>query len=421
MLVKDIPVYSQAYTCTRTPRILLEDKKNMNNKNKYSFVLMICLCLSIGCVEPTQARQAQGVSTHAQAAALMDVTSGRLLYSKHGDDELRIASLTKIMTALVAIEYGQMNKPVQVSKNAYAKEGSSIYLKLGEQMSLENMLYGLMLRSGNDAATAIAEHVGGSEEGFVYLMNAKVNELGLKHTHFMNPHGLDADGHYSSANDLATLTAYAMHNPMFKEIVKTPMKKVPNPNEAWDYKWDNKNKMLRFYDGADGVKTGYTKKAFRCLVSSATRNGQQLVSVTINDGDDWNDHGKMLDYGFAYYPLVSMIQRGQKVEGHDLVISQPFSYPLAEGEESAITKRLVLMKPRAVDTSADISFGLKGRMEILHDGNVIGNLPVYSPGSLLPEKSIPTQDVIQQGTDDNSRANSWISIFGRLVRGLLVV
>ncbi len=381
---------------------------------------MICLCVSIFVAGPTYAREVQnGVSTHAQAASLMDVTSGRVLFAKHGDDELRIASLTKIMTAIVAIEYGQMNKPVKVSKNAYAKEGSSIYLKLGEQMGLENMLYGLMLRSGNDAATAIAEHVGGSEEGFVYLMNAKAEELGLKHTHFMNPHGLDAEGHYSSANDLATMTAYAMHNPMFKEIVKTPVKKVPNPNEAWDYKWDNKNKMLRFYDGADGVKTGYTKKAFRCLVSSATRNGQQLVSVTINDGDDWNDHGKMLDYGFAYFPLVHLIERGQKVEGQELVTSQSFSYPVAIGEESAITKRLVLLKP--VEAGVDISFGLKGRIELIHDGITIGKVPVYSPGSLLPGQPNPTKDMKQQEHDDGKPSSVWLSVFGKVLKEMLVV
>ncbi|OAB32657.1 peptidase M15 [Paenibacillus macquariensis subsp. defensor] len=394
----------------------------MNNNNKFKIVLMICLCLSIVVAIPTYARQAQnGVSTHAQAASLMDVTSGRVLFTKHGDDELRIASLTKIMTAIVAIEYGQMNKPVKVSKNAYAKEGSSIYLKLGEQMGLENMLYGLMLRSGNDAATAIAEHVGGSEEGFVYLMNAKAKELGLKHTHFMNPHGLDAEGHYSSANDLATMTAYAMHIPMFKEIVKTPVKKVPNPNEAWDYKWDNKNKMLRFYDGADGVKTGYTKKAFRCLVSSATRNGQQLVSVTINDGDDWNDHGKMLDYGFAYFPLVHLIERGQKVEGHELVTSQSFSYPVAIGEESAITKRLVLLKP--VEAGVDLTFGLKGRIELIHDGLTIGTVPVYSPGSLLPglDQSIPTKDIKQPKHDGGKPSSMWLPVFGRVLKEMLFV
>lgn len=253
-------------------------------------------------------------------------------------------------------------------------------------MTLENMLYGLMLRSGNDAATAIAEHVGGSVEGFVYLMNEKARMLGLSHSHFMNPHGLDEEGHYSSANDLAKLTAYALHNPVFKEIVKTPTKKVPNPNESWDYKWDNKNKMLRLYEGADGVKTGYTKKAFRCLVSSATRNGQQLVAVTLNDGDDWNDHGRMLDYGFEYYPLKQLTEKGESVQGQDLVVSQTFQYPFADGEEAQVNKKLVLY-PEAEEGAPDLRFGLRGKIEVSLKGEKIGEIPVYRKGSVLPERT----------------------------------
>lgn len=309
--------------------------------------------------------------THARAAALIDVTSGRILYSSHGDEELPIASLTKIMTAIVAIEHGKMEDIVKVTNQAYRKEGSSIYLELGEEMSLENMLYGLMLRSGNDAATAIAEHVGGSEEGFVHLMNETVELLGLKHTHFQNPHGLDAKGHYSSANDLAVMTAYALHNPVFKEIVKTRTKKAPNPNDPWDYKWDNKNKMLRFYEGADGVKTGYTKIAKRCLVSSATRNGQQLVAVTINDGDDWNDHAKLLNYGFEKFPLSKIVGEGQRVQ-NDLVARREFSYALSKEETEKIERRLVLKKSPRLD-----DFGYRGKITISLNGKEIGTVPVY--------------------------------------------
>lgn len=225
-------------------------------------LISLILCLLLLALVPLSSIRAENssISTHARAAALIDVESGRLLYSSRGDEPMLIASLTKIMTALVAIESGDLTSKVKVGKNAFAKEGSSLYLKQGEEMTLEDMLYGLMLRSGNDAATAIAEHVGGSEQGFVYLMNAKAEALNLTHTHFANPHGLDAEGHYSSANDLAVLTAYAMHNPVFKEIVATKEKTADNPYEKWDYKWSNKNKMLRLYEGADGVKTGYTKK-----------------------------------------------------------------------------------------------------------------------------------------------------------------
>lgn len=188
----------------------------------------------------------------AEAAALIDVESGRLLYDKNGDRPMRIASLTKIMTAIVAIEHGQLSDRVKVSGNAYGKEGSSIYLRLGEEMSLEHLLYGLMLRSGNDAAVAIAEHVGGSEEGFVLMMNRKAEELGLRSTHFANPHGLDAPGHLSTANDLARMTAYALKNPVFREIVKTERKTAPNPYEPWDYIWRNKNNAAIVRRGGRG-------------------------------------------------------------------------------------------------------------------------------------------------------------------------
>ncbi|EXX88256.1 peptidase M15, partial [Paenibacillus darwinianus] len=280
------------------------------------------------------------ISTNARAAALIDVESGRILYSSRGNERMKIASLTKIMTAIVAIEHGKLSDAVRTSRRASGKEGSSIYLKVGEEMSLQNMLYGLMLRSGNDAATAIAEHVGGSEEGFVFLMNKKAEMLGLDHTRFMNPHGLDQPDHYSSANDLAKLTAYALRNGVFRDIVKTRVKTAPNPNDAWDYKWTNKNKMLAMYDGADGVKTGYTKQAFRCLVSSATRNGQQLAAVTLNDGDDWVDHRRLLDWGFANYPLDGLAESGQRLSGYEVTVARAFRYPLAAGERQAVRTRL---------------------------------------------------------------------------------
>ncbi|MGG4344606.1 D-alanyl-D-alanine carboxypeptidase family protein [Paenibacillus lautus] len=355
-------------------------KMKWTNCKSLISMLMVISCLLVTAV-PVHAEHENGPTNHAQAAALIDVTSGRVLYSKNGDERLRIASLTKIMTAIVAIEHGKLDDRVKVSKNAFAKEGSSLFLKLGEEMTLENLLYGLMLRSGNDAATAIAEHVGGTEEGFVLLMNEKAAGLGLTNSHFMNPHGLDHDEHYSSANDVAKLTAYALKNPIFSEIVKTPTKKAPNPNEAWDYKWDNKNKMLRFYEGADGVKTGYTKKAFRCLVSSATRNGQQIAAVTLNDGNDWNDHSKMLDYGFAHFPLKKVTEKGQKIQGYSLVTGSSFTYAFAHDEEARLVKRLVLHKA----SKPDLSFGLRGHIELLLDNVSIGKVPVYAEGSKLPE------------------------------------
>lgn len=357
-------------------------------------------------------------SIHAQAAAVIDVTSERLIFNVKGDERLPIASLTKIMTAIVAIEHGNLSDIVTVGKNAYAKEGSSIYLHLGEEMSLENMLYGLMLRSGNDAASAIAEHVGGSEEGFVHLMNEKARMLGLANTQFQNPHGLDAKGHYSSANDLAKLTAYALKNPHFKEIVRTPDKTAPNPNDPWDYKWLNKNKMLRFYEGADGVKTGYTKIAKRCLVSSASRGGQQLAVVTLNDGDDWNDHRMLLDFGFANYPLATIIKKGQKIRG-GLVTGSAFQYALAPEEVGHLEKRLKLKESRTA------SFGYRGEITITLDKQVIGSVPVYEQKSLTSgakdrEEQGGSAIAAMQGGFEAPGSGSWASSLHKALHFLLL-
>ncbi len=345
-----------------------------------------------------------GIDTNAAGAALIDVESGRILYSKKGDERMRIASLTKIMTAIVAIDHGSLADIVMVSKNAYGKEGSSIYLKLGEEMSLQHMLYGMMLRSGNDAAIAIAEHVGGSLEGFIYLMNEKAKLLGMENSHFINPSGLDdGAGHYSSPNDMAKLTAYALKNPVFREIVSTKTKKVPNPNEDWDYTWFNKNKMLHLFDGADGVKTGYTKLAKRCLVSSATRGGQQLAVVTLNDPDDWADHARLLTYGFQNYPLQPIVNKGDTVEGAEGVIGRSFAFPMLEEERSSVIRKLV----PADRNSTDYKLGGRGSVQILIGGKQVGAVPLYAQNSAklrMKERTafifteIPTTSLIAQYT-----------------------
>lgn len=336
-----------------------------------AFVLVVAIGTLISGLPVVQAAP-KPIKTNAKAAALIDVASGRLLYSDNGDTPMRIASLTKIMTAIVAIEHGNLDDMVKTGKRAVGKEGSSIYLQLDEQMSLLNMLYGLMLRSGNDAATAIAEHVGGTEEGFVYLMNEKAAYIGLANSQFKNPHGLDEEGHYSSANDLAKLTAYALKNKVFAEIVRTKVKKAPNPHDAWDYTWLNKNKMLSMYEGADGVKTGYTKKALRCLVSSATRQGQQLAAVTINDRDDWADHRDLLDWGFKHYPLKPLAGSGEQVRGYDYTISEPFYYPLEQDEEGKVQAKVTIQG----ENTLDYALGHRGRVEWYLNDAKIGSVPI---------------------------------------------
>jgi D-alanyl-D-alanine carboxypeptidase len=362
---------------------------------------------------PAVSAKPGALHTNARASALIDVESGRLLYSSNGDTSMRIASLTKIMTAIVAIDHGKLTDMVKTSKRAVGKEGSSIYLQLGEEMSLLNMLYGLMLRSGNDAATAIAEHVGGTEEGFVHLMNEKATFLGLEHTQFKNPHGLDEEGHFSSANDLAKLTAYALKNEVFAEIVSTKEKNVPNPHENWEYSYKNKNKMLTMYEGADGVKTGYTKKSLRCLVSSATRQGQQLAAVTINDSDDWLDHRKMLDWGFGNYPLQEIAAKGQTIAGYPYAIGQSFKYPLAEDESQTVQSRLVLHNME----SMRYTFGERGMLEWYMNDNRIGAVPVFDVSSSrlqFPTKSLNAMQSLEDfkkasALDDRGKLTESIS------------
>ncbi|MBD0380640.1 D-alanyl-D-alanine carboxypeptidase family protein [Paenibacillus sedimenti] len=354
-----------------------------------------------------------GIDTKAVGASLIDVESGRILYNVKGDIPMRIASLTKIMTAIVAIENGKLTDKVKVSKNAFGKEGSSIYLKLGEEMRLHDMLYGLMMRSGNDAATAIAEHVGGSVEGFVYMMNEKAKMIGMDHSNFTNPSGLDeGEGHRASANDMAKLTAYALKNPVFQEIVSTKIKKVPNPNEKWNYTWFNKNKMLSLFEGADGVKTGYTKLAKRCLVSSATRNGQQLVVVTLDDPNDWADHAKLLQYGFKYYPLQLVAAKGDTVEGSPWVVGRSFSYPLAEGEAGLVSKKVSFTDA----ASTDYRLGERGIMQIYLNQKLIRSVPLYDKTSTRMQASDQSAFSFKEG---KAYTETLLSRYGLICRLLI--
>ncbi len=245
-------------------------------------------------------------SIFAKSAIVIDQETGRVLYEKNSHEKLPMASTTKIMTLLVALEKGNLKDIVTVSKRAASVGGSSIWLSPGEKIDMESLLYGLMLNSGNDAATAIAEHIGGSVENFAKIMNEKAKEIGAYDTHFVTPSGLDIgiDDHYTTAYDLALITRYAFRYPKFAEIVSTKEKTIPWEGKEWDRYLRNKNKLLWIYEGADGVKTGFTNKAGRCLVSSATREGRRFIAVVLNSPPMWEDSIKILDYAFSKYKLI---------------------------------------------------------------------------------------------------------------------
>ena len=245
-------------------------------------------------------------SLSAESVILLEAESGTTVFEKNAHTRLPMASTTKIMTALVALELAAPDTVICVDGRAVGIEGSSIYLCEGETLTLEALLYALMLESANDAAVAIAIGVAGSEEAFVEAMNAKAISLGLSHSHFANPHGLDDQSHYTTAYELARITQAALQNPLLKTIVSTKKTTIPHQSTDGVRLLVNHNKMLRQYEGCIGVKTGYTQKSGRCLVSAAKRDGVTMIAVTINSPDDWNDHTKLLDYGFSIYRSIEL-------------------------------------------------------------------------------------------------------------------
>lgn len=276
--------------------------------------LLCCILIMImTCIVPLGALAQTEPNIRARSAVLIDASNGEILYAKNESEKLPMASTTKIMTALLALEYGDLEEIVTVDNSASGVEGSSMFLGKGEKISLENLLYGLMLWSGNDAAKAIAIHIAGSVESFVSMMNAKAKELGALHTNFVNPNGLPAENHYTTANDLACIAYHAMKNPMFAQIVSTKSRKIPWERHEYDRVLTNHNKLLTRYDDCTGIKTGFTKAAGKCLVSSATRDGVNLICVVLNSPDMYNECAQMLDYGFSVVELVTLMHKDDYV------------------------------------------------------------------------------------------------------------
>lgn len=286
---------------------------------------------------------------NAKAAIVTDMATGRVLFEKDAYSPVPMASTTKIMTAIIAIEAGKLDEEVTVSKNAAKTLGSVINLQPGEKLTLEQLLYGLMLNSGNDAAVAIAEHIGGTVEQFLEMMNEKARILGARNTNFKSPHGLDLDGHYSTPFDLALITRYAMEHPTFSRIVSAKQITIPGRNLY------NTNEMLEIYPGADGVKTGYTGKAGRCLVTSAIKKGTRLVSVVLNSPSRYaraQSSVKILDYCFSSYSYYTLLEPGEiigyipvekgKTDFTPIGTVDKIVYPLTVEEFGRIEKKIWL-------------------------------------------------------------------------------
>lgn len=339
-------------------------------------------------------------ASQAKAMCLIEAESGRILAQKNCNASLPMASTTKIMTAITAIENcDNLDEVFEISPKAIGVSGTSLYLREGEKHSVRDLLYGLMLVSGNDASVAIGERVGGTREHFVDLMNFTAHRLGAKHTHFENTHGLDEEGHYTSASDLAHIAAYALKNETFKEIVSTQNKKITSADGKNRYLC-NKNKLLRTFDGAIGVKTGYTDDAGRCLVSAAERDGMALVAVVLNCRPMFEECASLLEWGFENYHMCDLTAKVNLPEtiavesgmtdsvaiGHN----EHFSYPLTEQEEQRV-KIDINLQPSIAPPHNE---GTKvGEFEIMFDNDLLFS------GEIVTMEKVKARSYLQRMQD----------------------
>jgi len=326
---------------------------------KTGFLLCLCLLAWLLSAPGAQAQPAQ-VHPHiappdlaSAGAILIDADTGQVLYEKQADQTFYPASITKILTAIVAIENGNLDEPVSVSEAATRVDGTRVYLVPGEQKSLRELLYAMMLNSGNDAAVAIAEHIGGSVEAFARMMNRKAKELGATHSHFVNPSGLHDENHYTTARDMAKIAQYAMRSPIFREIVAT--KTMPWNGKEWESQLVNHNKLLWQYEGATGIKNGYTSIAKQTFVATAKKGESELIAVCLSAPSQpqmYRDLKLLMDYGFEAFepiPVVSekerFLERDRSREialrtSREIHIQRPVAH--ASMKEEPITRQVIL-------------------------------------------------------------------------------
>lgn len=317
----------------------------------------------------------------AKSAIVINGKTGEIVMEKNAEQKRSMASTTKIMTAVLAAESGRMNDVVNVTAEMTGAEGTSIGLKAGYKITLCSLVYGLMLESGNDAANTIAIFLAGSKQNFANLMNSKAKQIGMTNTNFVTPSGLDDENHYTTARDMAILGAYAIKNPLFKQICSTKSQRVDFIEPDICVTFSNHNRLLRAYDGAIGIKTGFTKKSGRCLVSAAERNGISFVAVTLSAGDDWNDHRKMLDEAFSsaniddIYPRIQQTVKlfgSSKASVSVKAANYPYRY-YSNGQKRRITQKVYLPKFVYAPISA---------------GDKLGFINYYCDGKLIATDSI---------------------------------
>ena len=336
-------------------------------------------------------------SLNAKAACLLDADSGRVLFQKDADKQLPMASTTKIMTCILAIEQGNLEDTVTFSSYAASMPDVQLNARSGESFLLKDLLYSLMLESHNDTAVAIAEHIGGSVEGFAEKMNQKASELGLKNTHFVTPNGLDADGHYTTAKELCLIAAYAIQNETFCKIIRTKSHSFSSKNKHRSYRVNNLDAFLTSYSGAIGIKTGFTGKAGYCFCGAARKNGVTLVSSVLASGwpphktYKWVDTRKLMDYGFANYTLAALpespvLQKLPIYGGQETVIRLKRSKPATE-------TRLLLTSTDILKIEYDLPEGINAPIRA---GDIVGYENYYLNDTLLQSVPIASAHAVRE-------------------------
>ena len=351
-------------------------------------MLLLCLTILIATSRIAFAAPAPPNIT-AKSAIVIEASTGKVLYEKKATQVMYPASTTKIMTLIAALEQGNMEDVLSVSANAANTDGSSIYLETGERLKLSDILYGVMLHSGNDATVAVAEHISGSVEKFAQLMTDKAKAIGAVQTHFTNPNGLPDPKHYSTAHDLARITAYGYKNPLFREIVGTRHKTIPWNNKGYDRDLYNENKLLWRYEGADGVKTGYTDAAGQCLVSSAVRNNIRLIAVVLDSDQMWDESQALLNFAFGKLKPVELFKQGAILKNSLVADGKSDSVQLAAGSNMLVPVsdgdlakfQVVAEVPDRIE--APIKTGQKlGVARILYQGTEMGRVDLIATASI---------------------------------------
>lgn len=361
------------------------------------FIFITCLIMLILAVTPNKivTVNADIDFSSAKSMCVIEASSGRILREKECNIQLPMASTTKIMTALIALENCiDLDEVFDVDNRASGIEGTSMYLQTNERLTMRELLYGLMLNSGNDAATAIAYKIGGGElQNFVNMMNKKCEQLNLKNTHFANPHGLDNENHYTSSYDLALITAKAMENETFREIVSTKVKKVSGNSKVEARFLRNKHKLLGQMEGCEGVKTGFTDNARRCCVTSVKRENMRLICVVLNCQDMFEESKKQLEQAFKDYKLECTLEPyylvgstkvdNGKIDEIKLITANSHFYPLKQGEKDLLRYEMTQIQTLTAP---------------VNKGQIIGKLQIYFVNELIGEEDVVALESVEENT-----------------------